>query len=238
VTMASMTRNEWQFWPDRENVVLRKQTALGVYDSHPLKATGGSCKRRAPNWKEMTASAGAVTSRNLVWLIPDANLLENVKPRAGDQIRAIETATGEEIDHTILEATVGKFGNTHRCVTIALAVVYELSATGVLTRPSNAQDAAGRSALTSYSQVGETVRCRVQPLDSDAGDHQGRRTVVRKFAAYLERPLAVRAKDVFNVTTYASPGGAVASVQGYTVTGFRNPERLDQLMSLELELLS
>ena len=234
--MAAMTKDEWKFWQDRENAVLRKQTAVGVYDSYPLVATGGAAKRRAPTWKEMTASAGAVTSRNLVWLLPNANLPEGIAPRAGDQLRAVETATGEEIDHTVLEVQAGKFGNTHRCVTIALAVVYELSATGVLTRPDNTQDAAGRAALSTYSTVG-AVRCRVQPLDSQASEIDQRVTTARKFAAYLDTPLAVKAKDVFTVTTYVSPGGAIAGVQAYTVTGFRNPERLDQLTSLDLELI-
>jgi hypothetical protein len=234
--MREMTANEWRFWPEREDAVLQKQTALGVYDSHPLTATGGAVKRRAPTWKEMTASAGAVTARNLVWLLPSPNLPEGVTPRAGDQIRASET-TGEEINHTILEAQTGKFGNTHRCVTIALAVVYELSALGVLTRPDNTQDAAGRAALTNYSAVG-SVRCRVQPSDSQTGEAFGRVTIPRKFNAVIETPLAIQAHDVFTVTTYASPGGRVAGTQAYTVLGFHNPERLDQLMSLDLELIT
>ncbi len=238
MSFATMTRNEWRFWPDRENVVLRVQTALGVYDSFRVAATGGGAKRRAPTWKEMTASAGAVSSRNLVWLVPAANLPENVQPRAGDQIRAVETATGLEIDHTVLEVQVGKFGNTHRCVTLALAVVYELSATGTLTRPDNTQDAAGRAALTNYTAIGEPVRCRVQPQDSATEEVLGRVTMPRKFEALLETPLAVKAKDVFTVTTYVSPGGAVASTQAYTILGFRNPERLDLLQSLDLELIA
>ncbi len=233
MTMAAMTRDEWRFWQDRENATLRKQTALGVYDSHPLAATGGAVKRRAPTWKEMTASAGAVSAKNLVWLLPDANLPDGVTPRAGDQVRG-----AGDVDHTLLEVAVGKFGNTHRCVSIALSVVYELSATGVLSRPDNAQDAAGRMALTAYAAAGEPVRCRVQPEDSAAADVLERRTVPRKFTALLDTPVAVRARDVFTVTTYVSAGGAVAATQAYTVLGFRNPERLDSLMSLDLELIS
>jgi hypothetical protein len=40
------------------------------------------------------------------------------------------------------------------------------------------------------------------------------------------------------VTTYVSPGGPIAGTQAFTVTGFRNAERLDQLMNLDLELIS
>jgi len=230
--MARATRNEWRFWPNREDVALRVQTALGVYDTHPLSAPGGAAKRRAPTWKEMTASAGGVSAKNLVWLIPAANLPEGVEPRAGYQIRS-----ADDVDHTILEVLDGKFANTRRCVTIALAVVYELHALGVLTRPDDAQDDAGRSLPSAYTEIAR-VKCRVQPQDSEAGDHFERRTTARRFAAYLDQQLQPRAKDVFTVTTYVSPGGAIASVQSYTVLGYRNPERLDQLAALDLELLS
>lgn len=230
--MARATANEWRLWPQREDVTLRVQTAIGVYDSHPLSADGGAAKRRAPTWKEMTASAGAVTAKNLVWLVPTANLPDGIEPRAGHQIR-----DAEDVDHTILDAVSGKWRNTWRCTTIALSVVYELSALGVLTRPDAGQDAAGRPLPTGYAEVAR-VRCRVQPQDSDAGEHFGRVTTARKYTAYVDQQLAPRAKDVFTVTSYVSQGGAVASVTAYTVLGFRNPERLDQLCSLDLELLA
>ncbi len=221
---------EWRLWPRREDITLRAQTALGVYDSHPLTAPGGAAKRRAPTWKEMTASAGGVSAKNLVWLLPKQNLPDEVEPRAGYQIR---DAAG--VDHTVLEVQAGKFNQTHRCVTIALAVVYELSAVGVLTRPDGGQDAAGRP-YPSYTEVAR-VRCRVQPQDSAAGDHFERRTTAHKFAAVIDTQVQARARDVFTVTSYVSPGGAVASVQSYTVLGYRAPERLDQLPALDLELI-
>lgn len=230
--MATATKNEWKLWSNRENVTLRAQTALGVYDAHPLSATGGAAKRRAPTWKEMTASAGGVTSKNLIWLLPNPNLPELVQPKAGDVIRDLS-----DIDHTILEVQLGKFGNTHRCVTIALAVVYELRQRGVLTRPTAAQDDAGRATNASYTTVG-TVWCRLQPQDSAATEVHGRLTLPEQFAAYIDTPLSVRAKDVFTVTSYVSPGGAIASTQAYTVKGFRHPESLDALMQLDLELIS
>jgi hypothetical protein len=230
--MAAASRDDWKFWPNREDVVLRVLAAEGEYDSHLLEADGGSCKRRAPTWKEITASAGATTSKNLVWLVPAAHLPENVEVRAGYQIR-----DSADVDHTVLEAQSGKFANTWRCVTIALAVVYELHATGVLTRPDNTQDDAGRMALSSYSTVA-TVKCRVQPQDSEAGEHFDRLTTARKFTAYCDTQLAPKAKDVFTVTSYVSPGGAIAGVQSYTVKGYRSPERLDQLCSLDLEIIS
>jgi len=219
---AAMTADEWRLWPEREDVTFLKQTAVGSYDEYRLSfSPGGAAKRRAITWKEMTASAGAYTSQDKAWLIPAANLPGGVLPAPGDIVR-----DSADVDWTVGDVTVGKFGNTHKCVCRALAIVNALSATGTLTRPSNAQDSAGRMSLATYSTVG-TVACRVQPQDSSAGDvFDARRTIVRKYAAYLATPLAVLAKDVFTV------GG-----QAYTVLGFRNPERIWDLQSLDLELL-
>ncbi len=229
---AEMTAGDWRYWPEREDVTLRARTALGVYDSHPLTATGGAVKRRAITWKEMTASAGAYTSRDRAWLIPAANLPVGVVPRPGDQVR-----DASDVDWTVGEVAVGKFGQTYRCVCRALAVVNELSASGRLLRPDATTDAAGRPA-PNYSQVGAPVRCRVQPLDGAAAEIDQRVTARRALAAYLAAPLDARARDVFEVTTRVSFGGAIASVQRYTIKAARNAERIWDLMQLDLELVA
>lgn len=218
---AAMTAGDWRFWTEREDATLREQTALGAYTDHALSATGGAVKRRAPTWKEQAASAGAYTSKNLVWLVPQQNLPADVAPKAGDVIR-----DADGVDHTVLEVQLGKFGQTHRCVTIALAVVYALSELGTLTRPVSGRDGAGRPLPASYDTVASDVRCRVQPEDGAAADVDERRVIPLRYTAVLETPVAVRARDRF----------AVAGVT-YTVLGFRTPERLDELMRLDLELV-
>lgn len=221
MSFATMTADDWRFWPEREDATLRKQTALGTYTDHALSATGGAAKRRAPTWKEQAASAGAYSAKNLVWLLPTANLPSGVTPKAGDVIR-----DADGVDHTVLEVLVGKFGQTHRCVTIALAVVYELSALGTLERPISGRDGAGRPLAAGYDTVAADVRCRVQPEDGAAGDVDERRVIALRYTAVLATGVAVRAKDRFTADGVA-----------YTVLGFRNPERLDELLQLTLELV-
>lgn len=218
--LATQTRSEWKLWPERENATLRSLVAIGIYTDSDLTALGGAVKRRAPTWKEQTASAGVYTSKNLVFLVPDENLPTDVAPKAGDLIR-----DAEDIDHTVLDVIVGKFGNTHRCTTIALAVVYALAEVGILERPDNTQDSAGRMALSAYTPVGQAM-CRVQPQDSATTDVHDRKTMPLRCSAYLGTPLDARARDRFTV-------GATS----YTVTGMRNPERLDALQELTLERL-
>jgi hypothetical protein len=232
MNLQPMTVNEWKFWNDREDVVLKAQTALGVYDSYPLTAPGGAVKRRAITWKEMTASAGAYQNQDRAWLVPSVNLPEGVTPRPGDQIR-----DSGDVNWTVGDVTVGKFGNTLKCVCRALSVLHELSALGQLFRPDTTTDAAGRLA-PNYAPVGGPVRCRVQPQDSRAGEAFDRVTMLRAFSAVLESPLTVNAKDVFTVTTFASWGGAATGTASYTVKGFKDVERIWDLQSLDLELIS
>lgn len=217
--MRQATLNEWKYWPEREDATLREQTALGVYTGHDLTASGGAIKRRAPTWKEMTASNGAYTGKNLVFLLPTANLPDDVAPKVGDVIR-----DAANVDHTILEAMAGKFGNTWRCVTIALALVNGLASTGTLSRPDNERTTAGRPTLANYTAVAENVACRVQPEGGSAAEVAGRVTIPKRFTAYLGVQVDARAKDRFVC------GGVT-----YTVLEMRQPERLDQLMSLTLE---
>lgn len=226
---AELTAGDWRYWPEREDVTLRARTAVGVYDSHPLAAPGGAAKRRAITWKELTASAGAYTSRDRAWLIPAANLPAGVVPRPGDQVR-----DASDVDWTVGEVAVGKFGQTYRCVCRALAVVHELSATGVLLRPDAATDDAARLAPT-YVAAGDAVRCRVQPLEALAGEIDQRVVLRRAFAAFLETPIDALAKDAFEVTTYAGFGGAPTGTARYTVRAVRNVERVWELPQLDLE---
>lgn len=216
---ARLTRDEWKLWAEREDVSILAVGPVGTYTPTALAATGGAVKRRAPTWKEMTASAGAVSAKNLVWLVPAANLPGGCPaPKPGDLIR-----DAAAVDHTVLEVQVGKYGNTHRCTTVALAVVNGLGTLGTLERPAAGRDAAGRPALTEYAAVG-TSYCRVQPTDGQAKDVFERRTIPQTFTAVLATPLDARARDAF-----------VAGGVRYTVTATRNPARLDALQELDLE---
>lgn len=214
--------DEWRLWPAREDVTFRRQTAVGAYTNHALSAAGGAVKRRAITWKEMAASAGAYTSRDRAWLVPVANLPAGpVEPKPGDVL-----LDSGGVSWTIGDVTVGKFGETYKCVARALAIVSGLSASGQLSRPTNAQDSAGRASFGAYANVGGAVACRVQPDDGEVAEVFDRLTIPRKFTAFLETPLSVKAHDRFVV------GGVT-----YTVLGFRNAERIWDLSELVLELI-
>lgn len=216
------TRSGWVWWGAREDVTLRARTALpGTYTNHTLSATGGAAKRRAPTTAETDPSAGVYTNARLNWLLPAENLPANVAPVPGDII-----LDADAVAWTVLSVMLGKWENTYHCQTISLALANGLSVTGTLSRPSNAQDAAGRQSLATYSTVG-TSACRVHPVTGPAaGNIMDRRTAPELYAAFLATPLDARAKDRFT-----------ASGVTYTVTGVDHPQQLDKLQELQLELI-
>lgn len=221
-----MTRGDWSKMPCLQAITLQSVGPIGTYTPYPIAYNGNpyTTLRRALTWKEIAASAGAYTGINQMFDVPDqavaASLPSGVYPKAGDLLLDFKGVT-----HTILEAMLGKHGNTWHCTTIALAIVNNLGVTGTLTRPDNTQDAYGRPTFSNYTTIGTSL-CRVQPQDSSAGDTMERRTIVTKFTAFLATPLAVRAKDQFSDGTTT-----------YTVLGFRHPQQLDRLLELDLEVV-
>jgi hypothetical protein len=101
-----------------------------------------------------------------------------------------------------------------------------LEQTGSLLRPTLAQDSAGRQAIASYTTVCSNIACRVQPEGGTARDVFERRTLPQRFTAFLGAQVTAQAKDQF-----------VVADQNYTILDFKRPQRIDELMTLTLELI-
>lgn len=125
---------------------------------------------------------------------------------------------------TILSATPPGIEGVWNLTARDLVLANDLRQTGTLSRPSNAQDTAGRPTLASYTAVVTDVPCRVQPEGGTATDQLGRKTIPQRFTAFLGQQVEARAKDKF-----------VAGGVTYTVLEWKNPERITDLMSLTLE---
>lgn len=213
---------EWRNWVEREDVTLRKRTAPSTYTDHTLTATGGAAKRRALTYKELMASNGVYTQNNLVWLIPSANLPSGVEPLIGYRVK-----DGDDFEYTILEVQKGKYGETHRCVTVCLEIVEALKSTATILRPATSKDDGGRLSLASYSTLHADVPCRLQPLESVRGEALGRTTSPRKFVAYCDLEVeALKSRDVIEV-----------SGQRYTIDRLGEVARLDRLPEIECTLI-
>lgn len=130
--------------------------------------------------------------------------------------------------YTVLSAELGRITNVWQIDAICLALAADLRDTGGHYRPANARDDAGRPARATFAQVAGTgdIPCRVQPLGGQAGDVLDKRTIPQRFAAYVGTPLDARAGDQFRVGS-----------THYTIVGSSNPERIDELQVLTLEVV-
>lgn len=222
---ASRLRRLYRIMPDRVTVGFRRQTALGTYaagvdvaDAWWRPAAGGTT--------EHDPSSGVYTRSDREWYFPKTAYAQT--PAVGDLLDSpVSTIDPATATWTVLGVDHAGALGAWKLTSVSLAIVTALRTLLTFERPSNTQDAAGRMSLASYSTLAANVPARVQPQDSEAGDVLGRRTLPKHFTAYCTQQVAVRAKD------RATDGAGTA----YTVLGYREPERLDALFAVDLEVI-
>jgi hypothetical protein len=170
--------------------------------------------------KEAAASRGVYQAGDVSFSIRQTLLAGLGGAKPGDTV--LRSADGQT--YTVLTAVPTVMTRVWDLVCRNLILANNLRQLGTLTRPTNTQDSTGRAALTNYTSVAADVPCRVQPEDETASDVLDRRTMPQQFTAFLLTQVSARAKDRFTCDGVT-----------YTVLGVRNPERIDELMSLTLE---
>ncbi len=173
--------------------------------------------------KEAAASRGVYQAGDVNFSVR-ADLLADV---GGAKPRDTVTRENDGQTYTVLTAVAGTITRCWNLTCRNLILAADLRSTGTLSRPSNAQDTAGRPTFSSYTDVAADIPCRVQPENSSATDAMGRRTMPKRYTTYLGTQVDARAKDRF-----------VSDGVTYTVLEVREPERIDQLMSLVLERIT
>lgn len=186
MSIATQTVNDYKLWPGTAPASFRSVTA-GGYDVTAVSHG----KRRAIGFKELAPSGGAYVASDVVFLLP-AVLLGTTKPKPGDQVQDAEATW------TVLEAGVGKFGNTFRLICRNLILAAALSRTCSQLRPSQTQDAAGFRTAT-LSTVASGVACRLQEENLTSGFDQAAAETRREYTLYVGSRLFLRAQDVIRI---------------------------------------
>lgn len=170
--------------------------------------------------KEAAASNGVYQAGDVSFSIRQSLLVDLGGAKPGDLV--LRASDGQT--YTVLTAIPTVFTKVWDITCRNLILANDLRQTGTLSRPSNAQDAAARPTLASYTVVAENIPCRVQPMGGSVADVFDRKTIPQRFTAFLGVQVEAHAKDKF-----------VAGGVTYTVLEWQNPERIDELMSLTLE---
>jgi hypothetical protein len=202
-----------------DNVEAITYTSTGIGGSSvPVLDAGmylGAITEHAP-------SNGAYQRIDAKWSIRFSLLAPLGGAKPGDTI-----TDSSSLVWTVITATPPVISGVWQISSLRLEIAPAFAQLGTLTRPSNTeQDSAGRQGLITYSTIAANVPCRLQPISGDAGDIQERRGMPRRFTAFLGSQVVPQSLDIFTVAG-----------QGYTVLGFRNPQRIDELQTLTCELI-
>ncbi len=166
-------------------------------------------------------SAGAYQRYDATFSIRNS-LIGSLGPKPGDTVTRADATVW-----TVLRASAPVVSGIWQLTCLRLVIAPALAQTGTLSRPNNAQDAAYRPALSSYTTIASNVSCWVEPIETAAEDVMQRRTMVTSAVAYLATAVDAQANDQFIVGTTK-----------YTVLKSSKPSRLDKLQELELEVVT
>lgn len=208
--------HDYLFLHDLEAVTLRRISTPASDD-----VSVGKAAKSPLSLREMAASNGAYVSEDVTWLLPERELSSAV-PTPGDKI---EDATGTV--WTILSRSFDDVGRDYLCVCRDLILVNGLRDLVTIYRPTNSKDSSGNR-VPSYAAVAEytNLPARVQEQDGSRESIFGKQGLLRKFTVYLETRVVVNAED-----------RVVANGVTYQITSYRSPDRIDQLMELDCEVI-
>jgi hypothetical protein len=173
------------------------------------------------NLQEAAPSAGVYTRADGIFVVRDSLLACVGGAKPADTITRDDGSVW-----TVLSVRPPVISGVWQLTCRDLILANGLQQTGTLSRPALTQDSAGRQALSSYTTVASNIACRVQPEGGDAGNALDRRTLPQRLTAFLGVQVTAQAKDLFAVDG-----------QNYTVLDFKMPHRIDELMTLSLELI-
>lgn len=182
-----------------------------------------SAAHRAPvSLREAATSGGVYTRQDQIWRLPGALLQGRAKP--GDKITPQTLANDADGIWTILEVSWDQLNQEWRCPSRNLALVNDLRDTVTIERHSGAQDEAATFKPDWYPLYSQ-VAARVQEISGAPDESLGRRGTVRTLEVTLDRRLVVTNRDrVIDDRT-----GEI-----FEITGWTNPDRIDELMKLQV----
>lgn len=198
----------------------------------PVSDTVQGCLARQLTLQEKATSAGAYEGAGLTWLVPRKHVKFQGDLKAGD---VIEPQEGLHVGRVFTAQTVdlAAEGAFYRLVSLDLSIVHDLRDEITIERPEISYDVSGVAVLAYPPNGGSSpysaLAAKVQLIDKETVEerliqgYKGTHTVTISKQIVLESYDRVRwVKD--RVTYYLD------------VKGMRNPERIDELPVLDVEL--
>lgn len=216
--MTIDTVGDWVVWDNREPVTLTSVATAGDTEQDVLEAL-----RRPLTNREIAASYGVYTARDVRWLLPVELVDGSIKPR--DRI-----TDEDDVVWTVLEvlpkAALGCFWRT---ICRALAIVEELKDLITVEVPTIGQSATGAITRT-WTVKYSAIAGRAQPQEETDFDERGKQATRTTYRIYVGQQIDPRnsAGDWGRVKVN---GGAAMNI-----TSYQDPERITDLPFMEATL--
>ncbi len=205
-------RRNYTYWHNTETV---KLTSTARRADEQTECMVSNAKKRPLTYKELATSQGAYTGTDRVWLLPQ--VLTTFPPKPGDKI----TDPAANV-WTVLECPQIDLEALYRCTTRDLAIAYQLRDFCDLQVPTFTLDSSSVNVRT-WTVKYPSLRCRVQPVQADQVDERGVRGARVTHTIFVEANI--------DPTDGHGNFGRIALADGtiLEITGYHNPERIDEL---------
>ena len=171
--------------------------------------------RRAMRWREGAASAGQYVASDVRWHLPAAGM--SLVPSVGMRL---EDGAGQR--WTILEVIRESWGTRWACVARNLAIAEGLNDVVTIQQATWVKGTSG-AVTAEWNDLLVDVRGRLQTWSGDVGQRHQQRVMAHRYRLFLEDAVEVDGNQ-----------RVVHVGEVYHIVGFRLPERIDELMVLEL----
>ncbi len=228
---------DWSMWDGTEAVTYyaRRGGSIGSSAAYVESETIDLAKRRAPGWREKSASDATYQAAMLNWFIPAAKLADMMsgssgstatgetleKPRPGDYIVDSDglTWTVQTADNIVLKS-IWKFQ------TLNLSIVYDLRDTISIERSAITYDSTG-GIIRTWPPTGgstpyDTISARVQLMTQDEVEQRSLRGRQSHYLVIVDQELTLTSEDRIKWVS--------GSTTNYLeIVDYHNAKRIDEL---------
>ncbi len=212
MTLAMDFSADYVLWDLAEAVTFTASATAGN-----TNVSVATALRAQPEERERAPSGGVYAGFDLTWYLPGP-LLSGHSPKPGDLV-----TDGSSVPYTVLKTNYDQLDKVWVLYTVDLILANDLRDTVDIYGPTDGQDAGG-ARVPSFAPVYSSLAARVQEVQGEVATERGKHGTRQRFDVFLTTRVSV------TIHHQVRKGATI-----YSVTGWRNPDRIDELMVLNCE---